>query len=93
VKESRQGMPTLPVEKRSGNFKEVELGLSREEAVREADRCLSCDCRICINLLGCPAIITDDDDNVVISGLDCPGCGVCAQVCPHEAIKSGEKDG
>jgi NADPH-dependent glutamate synthase beta subunit-like oxidoreductase len=93
MKESRQGMPTLPVENRNGNFKEVELGLSREEAVREANRCLSCDCRICINLLGCPAIITDDEKNVVISGPDCPGCGVCAQVCPHEAIKSGEKDG
>jgi NADPH-dependent glutamate synthase beta subunit-like oxidoreductase len=91
VREPRQGMPSLPVEKRSGNFNEVELGLSREEAVREANRCLSCDCRICINLLACPAIITDDENNVVISGPDCPGCGVCAQVCPHDAIKPMEE--
>jgi NADPH-dependent glutamate synthase beta subunit-like oxidoreductase len=88
---SRQEMTTLPVEERQGNFKEVELGLSREDAVKEAERCLSCDCRLCINLLGCPAIITDGDD-VVIDSTQCPGCGVCAQVCPHDAIISGEKN-
>jgi NADPH-dependent glutamate synthase beta subunit-like oxidoreductase len=87
----RLDMPALPVEQRQGNFKEVELGLSKEDAVREAERCLSCDCRICINLLGCPAIITDNG-NVVIDSTQCPGCGVCAQVCPHDAIISGEKN-
>lgn len=90
-REPRQGMPLLPVESRSGNFREVEAGLSREEAISEANRCLSCDCRICINLLGCPAIITDEDDNVIISGPDCPGCGVCAQICPHDAIRPVEE--
>jgi NADPH-dependent glutamate synthase beta subunit-like oxidoreductase len=88
---SRQDMPTLPVEERAGNFKEVELGLSKEDAVEEAERCLSCDCRLCISLLACPAIITDGDD-VVIDSTQCPGCGVCAEVCPHDAIISGEKN-
>jgi indolepyruvate ferredoxin oxidoreductase alpha subunit len=87
----RQDMPILPVEEREGNFKEVELGLSKEDAIKEAERCLSCDCRLCINLLACPAIITDGDD-VVIDSTQCPGCGVCAQVCPHDAIISGEKN-
>jgi NADPH-dependent glutamate synthase beta subunit-like oxidoreductase len=87
----RISMPTLPVEQRRGNFKEVELGLSREEAIREAERCLSCDCRLCINLLGCPAIITEGED-VIIDSTQCPGCGVCAHVCPHDAIIPGERN-
>ncbi|MFH1647103.1 MAG: FAD-dependent oxidoreductase [Chloroflexota bacterium] len=91
--ESRLDMPLLPVEQRRGNFREVELGLSKEEAVREAQRCLSCDCRICINLTGCPALITEGD-KVKIDVNQCPGCGVCAQVCPHDAIfLPGAKDG
>jgi NADH-quinone oxidoreductase subunit F len=36
-------MRTLPVEARRGNFREVELGLSKEMAVVEAKRCLRCD--------------------------------------------------
>jgi heterodisulfide reductase subunit A len=88
-KEARSPMPVLPVAQRKGNFKEVETGLTREEAVREAKRCLSCDCRICINLLGCPALIMDDG-KVAVDEAGCPGCGVCAQVCPFEAIKPGE---
>ncbi|OGO31236.1 MAG: hypothetical protein A2Z29_09365 [Chloroflexi bacterium RBG_16_56_11] len=81
-------MPTLPIEQRRGNFKEVELGLTKEQAIQEAKRCLSCDCKICINLLGCPALITEGDD-VLVDAPGCPGCGVCAQVCPFEAIKAG----
>jgi len=36
-------MPTLPVEARKGNFREVELGFTKEMAVAEARRCLRCD--------------------------------------------------
>ncbi len=89
--QSRIDMPTLPAEERQGNFREVELGLSREDAIKEAERCLSCECRLCINLLGCPAIITEGED-VVIDSTQCPGCGVCAHVCPHDVIISGEKN-
>jgi NADPH-dependent glutamate synthase beta subunit-like oxidoreductase len=84
----RASLPTLSVTARKGNFKEVEMGLNREAAVIEARRCLSCDCKICINLLGCPALITDKG-KVAVDAAGCPGCGVCAQVCPHEAIKAG----
>jgi len=87
-KESRSVMPMLPVVQRRGNFKEVELGLSKEEAIKEAKRCLSCDCRICINLLGCPALIMENG-KVAVDAAGCPGCGVCAQVCPFDAIKAG----
>ncbi|MDR1803232.1 MAG: FAD-dependent oxidoreductase [Treponema sp.] len=37
-------MPVLTKEERRHNFKEVELGLSEEQAKREAARCLACGC-------------------------------------------------
>ncbi|HOP79359.1 MAG TPA: NAD(P)-binding protein, partial [Armatimonadota bacterium] len=42
VETPRAKMPTLSVEKRSSKA-EVELGFSRDEAVKEANRCLRCD--------------------------------------------------
>jgi indolepyruvate ferredoxin oxidoreductase alpha subunit len=89
AEETRKVMPVLPVALRQGNFKEVETGLTREQAMEEGGRCLQCDCHICINLLGCPALITDKG-KVAVDNAQCPGCGVCAQVCPFEAIKAGE---
>jgi indolepyruvate ferredoxin oxidoreductase alpha subunit len=88
-KQARSTMPVMPVTQRRGNFREVESGLTREKAIAEAKRCLSCDCHICINLLGCPALITDKG-KAAVDAAGCPGCGVCAQVCPHDAIKPGE---
>jgi NADH-quinone oxidoreductase subunit F len=40
---ARAESPHLPLEKRAGNFAEVELSISEQEAVREARRCLRCD--------------------------------------------------
>lgn len=42
---ARPVMPTIPIEKRAGNFNVVELGLSEEVSVKEAKRCLRCDAR------------------------------------------------
>jgi NADH-quinone oxidoreductase subunit F len=39
----KPAMPMLPVQERSGNFREVELGLTEEMAIKEAKRCLRCD--------------------------------------------------
>jgi indolepyruvate ferredoxin oxidoreductase alpha subunit len=89
AEDARKVMPVRPVGLRKGNFKEVETGLTREQAIEEGERCLQCDCHICINLLGCPALITDKG-KVAVDNAQCPGCGVCAQVCPFEAIKAGE---
>ena len=41
-KSERQTMSALPVEERTGNFREVDLGYSREQAAIEAQRCLNC---------------------------------------------------
>ncbi len=49
---SRVKMPELPVEKRAGNFDQVELGYDAEAGKEEAARCLNCsyccDCELCV---------------------------------------------
>lgn len=42
-KAERPKMPKLPPRARKKNFKEVELGLSEEKAIKEARRCLRCE--------------------------------------------------
>jgi NADPH-dependent glutamate synthase beta subunit-like oxidoreductase/Pyruvate/2-oxoacid:ferredoxin oxidoreductase delta subunit len=42
----RAKMPCLPVERRRGNFAEVELGFDEKTALEEAKRCLRCDLRL-----------------------------------------------
>lgn len=39
----KPSMPVLPIEKRTGNFEEVELGFKKEMAIGEAKRCFRCD--------------------------------------------------
>jgi indolepyruvate ferredoxin oxidoreductase, alpha subunit len=47
-------------------------------------------CKVCINQLGCPAIVIENG-NVVIDSSQCDGCGLCAQVCPTKSISQGGK--
>lgn len=44
-------------------------------------------CRRCITVTGCPAISLGEDTIVIDQGL-CYGCGLCAQVCPFDAIEA-----
>jgi indolepyruvate ferredoxin oxidoreductase alpha subunit len=44
-------------------------------------------CGKCVNDLGCPAIFTDSEGNVIINEDNCLGCGYCVQFCPFEAIR------
>ena len=43
------------------------------------------ECKLCLNSLGCPAIILVDG-KVTIDAAQCDGCGLCAQVCPSKSI-------
>jgi indolepyruvate ferredoxin oxidoreductase alpha subunit len=85
---SRVAMPTVAPERRIDKCQEVELGFNTREAIEEAERCLSCECKTCINMLGCPAIVLDEGQ-VTIDEQKCPGCGVCAQMCPGKAVTQG----
>ncbi len=83
--------PMLDVIRRRSSFEEVQGGLTEDNALFEARRCLSCgNCFECDNCYGvCP-------DNAVIklgpgkrfefNYEYCKGCGVCAEECPCGAI-------
>ena len=58
----------------------IKSGKPAEIAV---DKCIQC--KKCIRTLGCPGIILQDG-KVQIEQALCTGCGLCAQVCPTNAI-------
>jgi len=83
--------PQLELARRTSSFDEVQGGLTEDNALFEARRCLSCgNCFECDNCYGvCP-------DNAVIKlgagkrfqfNYDyCKGCGICVKECPCGAI-------
>ncbi len=88
---ARREQPELAAESRVEGFDEVIGGLSAEQAVYEAGRCLSCgNCFECDGCLGaCP------EDAVIKLGVGhryrfdydrCTGCRACFEQCPVHAI-------
>jgi indolepyruvate ferredoxin oxidoreductase alpha subunit len=53
-------------------------------ACKITDKCTNC--MACVKLLGCPAIIFEEG-RVSISETLCNACGLCASVCPYNAIE------
>ena len=81
----------LSLDDRAGNFDEVNQGMVYDEALQEAERCLSCGvCKMCGNCyLFCPdAAVALDSENerYVINYEYCKGCGICHTECPVGAI-------
>jgi len=58
--QAREQPPLLPIDERIKSFTEVDLGLSKDQVVREAQRCLNCagccDCQQCVLYCGLGAI-------------------------------------
>jgi NADPH-dependent glutamate synthase beta subunit-like oxidoreductase len=76
---------------RSGNFREIKLGMNPKEVNEEAMRCLSCGvCKMCGNCyLFCPDGAVQLDSGTGRYAIDydyCKGCGVCQNECPAGAI-------
>jgi NADPH-dependent glutamate synthase beta subunit-like oxidoreductase len=89
---ARRAQPELEPEERVAGFEEVVGGLSAEQAVYEAGRCLSCgNCFECDGCLGaCPedAVIKLGVGHRYRFDLDrCTGCGACYEQCPVHAIE------
>ena len=87
----------LSILRRQSGFEEVEQGLTEDNALFEARRCLSCgNCFECDNCYGiCPdnAVIKLGPGNRFRIDLDfCKGCGICAVECPCGAINMVPED-
>ena len=88
---ARRQQPELPPEERMEGFAEVVGGLSADEAVYEAGRCLSCG--NCFGATG--AWVPAPRTRWSSSGRDryrfdydrCTGCGACFEQCPVHAIE------
>lgn len=90
----RHDMPTQQPEIRAKNFDEVALGYTQEMAISEAERCLNCKNRPCVQ--GCPVNINIPDFISMIKNGDFEGAykeisrssslpAVCGRVCPQES--------
>lgn len=75
----------LPLEGRLSTFSEVNLGLSGDQAVEEAKRCLVCGkcvkCDLCF--LCCPDLAVVRGERYRSNEDYCKGCGICVEVCPR----------
>ena len=81
----------LEIEKAVETFDEIVAGYTTEEAIYEAQRCLSCgNCFECDSCYGaCPegAISKNGKGEGYTINYDlCTGCGVCAEQCPCHAL-------
>ena len=82
-----------PAERQASQVTEVTLAYSREQAVAEADRCMSCGvCNGCDNCyIVCPDVSvmrdTRQNGHYSIRTHYCKGCLVCVQECPTGALE------
>ncbi len=90
---NRVEMPRQDPEVRAGNFDEVALGYSLEQAQEEANRCIQCPKRNCV--AGCPVEIDIPDFILAMREGNVPEAvrvlksknalpGICGRVCPQE---------
>jgi len=90
---NRVEMPKQSPEKRKGNFQEVALGYSAEQAALEASRCIQCKKPKCVE--GCPVGVDIPEFILALREGDMPGAalslkrknslpGICGRVCPQE---------
>lgn len=89
--------PQLDLVRRQTTFEEVLQGLTEDNALFEARRCMSCgNCFECDNCYGvCPdnAIIKLGPGKKFRINYDyCKGCGICANECPCGAIDMVSED-
>ncbi|MDD2614360.1 MAG: NADPH-dependent glutamate synthase [Methanosarcina sp.] len=93
AKKERTPMPEQPAEERRKNFNEVALGYTKEDALAEASRCLSCKDPKCVE--GCPVnvdipgfikLVCEEDFSGAIEKIKGTNAlpAICGRVCPQE---------
>lgn len=96
----RSIMPMTRPEDRAKDFRQVELGLTHQEAMMEAERCLRCQSEVCVGCTFCARACPDYA--ISVARVDEPGgrcltrydldlskcafCGLCAEQCPTNAL-------
>ncbi len=95
VKIKRVQMKMLAPKERIKSFAEVALGFSEDEARNESERCLQCECKLCMkecemlnDFCECPKdlfdkIIEDGDVDPIIP-FSCNMCSQCTIACPKD---------
>jgi Fe-S oxidoreductase len=91
----RMAMPLRPLEQRQG-FDEIELGFSEEQSVQEAERCIRCECNLCVksceflkSACNTPTELAEKLKNGHFREMpkipySCNLCGLCRRLCPEE---------
>ena len=93
IEQKKHEMPTQEPSVRAHNFNEVALGYSAEVAKEEAERCLNCKHKPCVN--ACPVNVDIPSFIAKIKAGDIEGAydiisatsslpAVCGRVCPQE---------
>lgn len=97
VKERRYTMAQLDKSKRAKSFDEVALGYTKEEALKEANRCRQCECKLCMQecmmmkeYTDCPKTLfkkylEEGYENVdKMIAFSCNDCSQCTIKCPKD---------
>ena len=89
-------LPRLLREERARSFEEIDLKISAQLAMKEAERCFNCGlCNQCDNCyIYCPdtsVILEGDHQGRHIDYDYCKGCGLCVVECPRNAMSLGEE--
>jgi 2-oxoacid:acceptor oxidoreductase delta subunit (pyruvate/2-ketoisovalerate family) len=90
--QERERSGQLSIDDRKKSFEEVNLTLSQEAVLREADRCFMCgDCTLCDTcFVFCPDMAILKSEGSMKNEIDyeyCKGCGICANECPRGYIE------
>lgn len=96
IKGSRMNMQQLHENERVNNFEEVSLGYTKEEAMKEAGRCIQCECRLCMKecmmlkeYTDCPKKLFKEYLEKGYENMDkmiaysCNECSQCTIKCPN----------
>ncbi|MBS4538037.1 FAD-dependent oxidoreductase [Clostridium sp. D2Q-11] len=105
IKEGTEDLPRISTTQldpkiRIQDFREVDLGLTEDNAIEEASRCLKCECKLCMNecvmlndYCECPK---DLFENILETGdvdpmipYSCNMCSQCTIACPKDFEMSG----